>query len=448
MIEKCRELCRKYTNLSEAEVDCIIGYLDRLQEIADRRRSNVYIDCLTHHPQSAIIIHETFPTTVKPLYSSSLVGKVIKTYNEPAVERGFSLGIPTEGVATIKVPEITGVIQSVYPIVYEGKVIANIILEMKTEEYKAAQLKKYEDSFKDLNLVYLLEQLPEAVFVVDRQGDIVYCNSMAAKLFIRLGYVDSVVGMKSENVIVSLEQDICQFQMSGRMLETKKFRLMQNNPWIGVMIRDITEKEELKRSRGLIQTEYRELIHSMKNSLFLLKGICEQKKEHSEKAEVSHAYEEMSDLVSSLVMIMELKLDCGEKRLDIRKVLWELAEGIVGLNSEESQGITVEVIGDEIEFSSGEINAIVVVVYELLCNALKYAFPEHKDGCHIKIQVERDDFFSQIKVSDNGCGFDPGTAYTKSNGFKLIRTIIRERLNGRLVIHSSEKGTIVSFDIC
>lgn len=447
MIEKCRELCRKYTDLSEEEIDCIIEHLGKLQEIADKKNSNVFIDCLTYHPQSAIIVNETFPQNGASIYPALISGKVIKIYNEPAVERGFSLGVPTEGVTAIEVPGTKDVIQSAYPIVYKGKVIAMIILEKKIEEYGSSREEKSDWVGLDYSVEYILEQIPEPVIVVEESGTVVYCNQPATELYALLGYVDPIPGMKSDNIIASLEHERYQFQMRGRTIEMKKFKLMDNSSLVGVMLKDITESEKIKKSNSSLLTEYRELVHSVKNSLFLLKGICEQKQEQSIHESIEGAYEEMSGLISSLAMVMELKLNSGQERMDIRTILSELAERIIELNTGTNKKISIEVTGDDIQFNSGETNAIVVVVYELICNALKYAFI-HKDSGHIQIMVKRKEFFSQIMVTDNGCGFEVDTAFKKSNGLKLINTIVRERLNGRMVVCSSENGTNVSFDIC
>lgn len=446
MIERCRELCQKYTELDDTEIACVVSHLDMLQEIADKEESNVYIDCLTYNSQSAIIVGEAKPTNVESIYHKPLLGMVIKTYNEPAVERGFQLGVPTTGVIAIEVPSVNKIIQSVFPIVFEGKVIAVLIYEKKLEHYFPQTTEVRNDPILDASTEWLVSHMSEAIVIVDEDGRIGYCNEEARQLFAILGYADTILGMRGENLITLGQVDDYQYKMSGYTLQVKKFKLNPNSEKQCVIIKDITAIKKLESDNRVLLAEHREAVHSAKNGLFLLKGVCDRKGDHIEDEQVKLALRELSNRIMSLMMTMEFKLKSGQKNLDIRSILTELGERLIAVEGETGAQICLEVTGDEVLLDSESTNAVVLVTFELICNSMKYAFDNRTSG-RIRITIEKEDFVSYITVADDGCGFEPSKVSAKSDGIKLIGDIVRERLNGKLVIKSSEKGTVASFGI-
>ena len=50
-----------------------------------------------------------------------------------------------------------------------------------------------------------------------------------------------------------------------------------------------------------------------------------------------------------------------------------------------------------------------------------------------------------LTVSDNGCGFDP-SAPRRSLGLRIVESTVRDRLRGKLTIHSDCGGTRAAFD--
>lgn len=445
MINECRELCRKYTVLTENQIDFISSFLDKLQDIADKEESNVYIDCLTFNENFMIVIGEARPINAEPIYRESLIGLVIKTYKEPAVERAFRIGVPTVGVLGKEMPTADKVIQSAFPIIFEGDVIAVLIYEKKFEQYLPVNSKN-PAGFLDLQTEQILCNISEAIVIVDEDGYICYSNKEADRLLSSLGYVDAIIGMKSENIISSAEGDHYRFQMSGHTLEGRKFKLVTNSGKICIAIKDITDSELLGKENKNLLTAYQELKHSMKNSLMLLKNICEKKEEKAPSNEAKEAYREMSNRIMSLMTTLELKLKVEEREVNIKSILTELCNRLISLEADPDTEITLSVEGEDILFGDEITNAVVLVVYELICNILKYAFKSREYG-KIRIRIMRDYVISYIIVEDDGCGYEVSKENQKSVGLSLIRAIVEDRLNGSLIIESSNKGTKVTFDI-
>lgn len=446
MINECRELCSKYTVLTENQIDFIISFLDKLQDIADREDSNVYIDCLTYNENSMIVVGESRPKKGNSIYRESLMGLVIKTYKEPAVERAFRVGVPTVGVLGREMPTVDKVIQSAFPIIYEGNVIAVLIYEKKFEKYLPVNSKKNPGGFLDPQTEQILSRISEAIVIVDEDGFICYSNHEAERLLSSLGYVDAIIGMRSENIISSAEADDYRFQMSGHTLEGRKFKLGDNSQKVCIAIKDITDSELLRKENKNLLTGYQELKHSMKNSLMLLRNITEKKEEKAPTDEVKQAYREMSNRIMSLMTTLELKLKVEEREANIKSILTELCNRLIDLEANPDTEIKFSIEGDDLSLGDEITNAIVLVIYELICNILKYAFKGRNHG-QIKIRLMKEYVVSYIIVEDDGCGFEVSQENQKSVGLGLIKSIVEDRLNGSLIIESGDKGTKVTFDI-
>jgi signal transduction histidine kinase/ligand-binding sensor domain-containing protein len=96
--------------------------------------------------------------------------------------------------------------------------------------------------------------------------------------------------------------------------------------------------------------------------------------------------------------------------------------------------VRVEASGRPIPLGAGVEHDILMVAREAVHNAVKHACPTE-----VRIQVHFDDDKFQMRVLDNGCGFDPQRALTApGEHFGLLGMRERvERLGGRLEIRSS-----------
>ena len=87
-----------------------------------------------------------------------------------------------------------------------------------------------------------------------------------------------------------------------------------------------------------------------------------------------------------------------------------------------------------------------LVVNELVTNAVEHAFEGREEG-HIRISFEAGTLAHTVTVTDDGCGFDPTELQMSSLGLKIAEATVKDRLHGRLSLHSDNSGSIASFDM-
>jgi two-component sensor histidine kinase len=89
-----------------------------------------------------------------------------------------------------------------------------------------------------------------------------------------------------------------------------------------------------------------------------------------------------------------------------------------------------------------------LIVNELITNALKYAFPDHRraaSACEIVVAADWDGSTYTLTITDNGVGLptDLDWTTTPTLGLRLIRMLGQHQLRGQLTVDGTQ-GTRVS----
>ena len=87
--------------------------------------------------------------------------------------------------------------------------------------------------------------------------------------------------------------------------------------------------------------------------------------------------------------------------------------------------------------------ALVLVLTELVQNAVEHAFPDHRpDGC-VEVGAQRSRGRLAVTVTDDGIGLPAGFAADRSDrlGLQIVRTLVSAELGGSLELRSRNDGT-------
>ena len=123
------ELCKKYTKLSEKDIKILESVKLTLQYTADLVGTDIFINCLIHNSDKAVVVAEAKPSGGLSAYNGTVVGQMALRENEPAVFRAFEIAMPIRDLKAIT-QENKSVKQDVVPIINSnGMVIAVLIKE-------------------------------------------------------------------------------------------------------------------------------------------------------------------------------------------------------------------------------------------------------------------------------------------------------------------------------
>ena len=189
----------------------------------------------------------------------------------------------------------------------------------------------------------------------------------------------------------------------------------------------------------------KEIHHRVKNNLEMVKSLIALQSAQIEDSATKDAMIASQNRVQSMGIIHQ-KLYQGENlgSIEMKDYFLNLSEGILDTFNADDK-VKIECAMDNLDLDVDTAVPIGLIVNELLTNALKYAFPEHKKG-EISISLEKtENNHLKLKVADNGVGKVKGLA-AKGTGFgsQLVR-LLTQQLNGKMT-ERTEQGTLIEFD--
>ncbi len=188
----------------------------------------------------------------------------------------------------------------------------------------------------------------------------------------------------------------------------------------------------------------KEIHHRVKNNLELVKSLISLQSAQLEDSAAKEAMMASQNRVQSMGIIHQ-KLYQGENlgSIEMKDYFLNLGEGILDTFNAEDK-VKIECAMDNLELDVDTAVPIGLIVNELLTNALKYAFPENRNGT-IQINLFQPNPESlSLTVSDNGVGKNIGLS-PQGTGFgsQLIQ-LLTQQLNGTIQ-EKNENGTAVEF---
>lgn len=453
-----RNLCEKYTNLTEEDIDIIIEKSEVLADIASKTDQDVFIDCPCIQISEAVVVAEALKKD--SLYQLSTLGCIVREEDEPAVFRTFRSGEETEEVeATIFSSRLEGrVIQNVQPIKNKDKTIGVLIFERPTKEdwpLKRNTKKLMANTAGTLPIlkdcVWITEYFDDALIIVSENGVILYRNTVAAKLYRKQGYVYDILGQEYSKVSLHGEllpkdgkRSEADMKIGAYYYRIRQFNLKDKGVFL-IVIRDITELRINEQELILKSTAIQEIHHRIKNNLQTVHSLLRLQWRRAKSVETQTALSDAMNRILSIATTHESLLYSGVDEISLFTVIEEIKKNFTDLMNLEKQKIEIDVTGDDLRVSSDISSSTALVINELIQNSLKYAFENRKNG-RITIAVSEGNMgYANITVTDNGTGYEVQQE-NKSLGLKIVENLVQNKLKGRLEIQSGNGGTQVTFD--
>jgi len=173
------------------------------------------------------------------------------------------------------------------------------------------------------------------------------------------------------------------------------------------------------------ETLLREIHHRVKNNLQIISSLLHFQSKKLHAAEDVSTFEELRQRIFAMTLVHErLYRSRDVARVDfggyVRALAAELARSF-----ERQRGARVNVATDDLHLPIETAVPCALLVCELMTNALRYAFPDPREGT-VTVSVRATDGRVVLSVDDDGVGFpdnfDPGTK--RSFGWKLVRTLV------------------------
>ncbi|HYW22376.1 MAG TPA: PAS domain-containing protein [Nodularia sp. (in: cyanobacteria)] len=193
-------------------------------------------------------------------------------------------------------------------------------------------------------------------------------------------------------------------------------------------------KASLKEKEVLLQ----EIHHRVKNNLGIVSGLLQMQCRRTEDAQAIAILRDSHNRIASIALVHE-KLYGSEKLgdIDFAQYIPDLITHLFDSYNVSSNRIQLNI---QVNHASLDIETAIpcgLIINELVSNALKYAFPEHRSG-EIQIKFYQESGQNLILIlRDNGVGLptDFDSKKSKTLGLTLVNGLVKQ-IRGKLDINS------------
>ncbi|AZG48558.1 sensor histidine kinase [Gordonia insulae] len=492
------DLLAEHTKLSDAAA----GHLQRLvaewQLLADLSFADLLMSVRTENGD-IVTVAQCRPNTASTVFPSDEVGTVVAASGQgggtdgrggPQLERAFT----ADRVLRDEDPEWLGAVairREAVPVGFEGDGAVAVLtraVDLTHPRLPSPLELAYQDSANDLCQMVADGTFPhqegnprglstpragDGFVRVDEHGMVVYASPNALSAFHRMGWTTELTHTRLSEVASSLLTDPFESDDVATMIDaavgtsappagpyrdvgmrmeadarraTVLIRAVPLRPrgrssGAVVLIRDVTEVK--RRDLALISKDatIREIHHRVKNNLQSVSALLRLQARRTTNPEARGALTEAVRRVASIALVHELLSGSVDEEVDLDEVVARLVPILVDVASGDA---TIQVRHrDRLGVLSAELAMpLVMVLTELIQNAIEHGFDATTVDNEIEIVADRDVRQMRIAVRDNGSGLPDGFEMANSDrlGLQIVQTLVSIELGGTLTMGPNPSG--------
>ena len=481
------DLLAEHTVLPGSAVDHLHAVVGEWQLLADLSFAD-YLMWVRRDDGVLVCVAQCRPNTAPTVLQTDAVGSVVAADRLPLVAETFASGaaVPKSAVGEQHSWQLPGQNVGASPVRYRDQVVA-VLTQHQTEvaagrmsgHLETAYRECAEDllhmiadgNFPDVGDVAMSRSTPRAgdgFIRLDVDGDVAYASPNALSAYHRMGLTSELEGhnlMKVTRPLISDPfeaqevaehvQDLLAGGKSMRMevdaggatvlLRTLPLVVHGNNAGAAILIRDVTEVK--RRDRALISKDatIREIHHRVKNNLQTVAALLRLQARRTANAEGREALIESVRRVSSIALVHDALSMSVDEQVNLDEVIDRILP-IMNDVASVDRPIRINRVGDLGVLDSDRATALIMVITELVQNAIEHAFDVASPGGSVTIIAERSARWLDVVVHDDGRGLPEGFSMEKSDslGLQIVRTLVSAELDGSLGMREGvERGTDV-----
>ncbi|MFI5509628.1 sensor histidine kinase [Mycobacterium sp. NPDC051804] len=228
------------------------------------------------------------------------------------------------------------------------------------------------------------------------------------------------------------------------LLRTLPLVVHGNAVGAAVLIRDVTEVK--RRDRALLSKDatIREIHHRVKNNLQTVAALLRLQARRTNNAEGREALIESVRRVSSIALVHDALSMSVDEEVNLDEVVDRILPIMndVAAPVDSDNPIRINRVGELGVLDADRATALIMVITELVQNAIEHAFDRStQQGC-VTIRAERSARWLDVVVHDDGRGLPEGFSLEKSDrlGLQIVRTLVSAELDGSLGMHEVDTG--------
>src|SRR3954454_25333328 len=301
---------------------------------------------------------------------------------------------------------------------------------------------------------------------LEPDGTIIYASPNALSAFNRLGVTGNVLSEPVDALTSTVVDDpfdatdlagavaeaidgwhpaSVELEGGGAVIRFRALPLRPRGETLGalLLLQDVTELR--RRDRQILSKDatIREIHHRVKNNLQTVAALLRLQARRVSVPGARAALEESMRRVQSIALVHETLSVSIDESVDFDEVVDRLLVMLSDVMGSASR-ITVDRQGSFGEIAAEAATALVLVLTELVQNAIEHAFPEERDGT-VSVVADRARGHLTVDIIDDGVGLSDEFTTERSDrlGLQIVRTLVSAELNGTVEFkrHPDTGGT-------
>ncbi|MDT4932572.1 MAG: two-component system, sensor histidine kinase PdtaS [Pseudonocardiales bacterium] len=304
----------------------------------------------------------------------------------------------------------------------------------------------------------------DGVVRLEPDGTIIYASPNALSAFRRLGVNGNVLGepvdaltntvaddpFDASDLAAAVDAAILGGQPASIEVDgggaTVLFRALPLRPrgeTLGALLlmQDVTELRRRDRQIMSKDATIREIHHRVKNNLQTVAALLRLQARRVTVPEARAALEESMRRVSSIALVHETLSVSIDEEVDFDEIVDRLLVMLSDVMGSAAR-VRVRRSGSFGEIPAEVATALVLVLTELVQNAIEHAFPDAAEGL-VEVLAERGRGRLTVTIRDDGVGLpaDFGSERSDRLGLQIVRTLLSAELAGTVDFGAHDGGT-------
>ncbi len=470
------DLLAEHTVLPGNAVDHLHAVVGEWQLLADLSFAD-FLMWVRRDDGRVVCVAQVRPNTAPTVLLADAVGTVAEASTVPIIATAFDSG--AIGRATIDGPD-GGLNVEAVPVRHGSHVVAVLTHQTSLAPRQASPLEvAYVDCAADLLLMLSEGTFPnvgdlamsrssprvgDGFIRLDKAGVVTFASPNAISAYHRMGLTAELEGHNLVAVTRPLISDPFEAQelanhvrdslgggssmrmevdAGGAAVLLRTLPLLAHGAAVGaaVLIRDVTEVK--RRDRALLSKDatIREIHHRVKNNLQTVAALLRLQARRTTNAEGREALIESVRRVSSIALVHDALSMSVDEEVNLDQVIDRILPIMNDVATVDSP-IRINREGDLGVLDADRATALIMVITELVQNAIEHAFDSTTAAGCVTIRSERSARWLDVVVHDDGRGLPGGFSLEKSDrlGLQIVRTLVSAELDGSLGMHDVPDG--------
>jgi two-component sensor histidine kinase len=204
-----------------------------------------------------------------------------------------------------------------------------------------------------------------------------------------------------------------------------------------VLVGDVTEVRNRDRQLLSKDATIREIHHRVKNNLQTVAALLRLQARRVESPDARAALEESVRRVASIAMVHETLAVSLDEKVDFDGIVDRL---LLSLGDVAGAGTRVRLTraGAFGILVADVATPLVMVLTEIVQNAVEHGFPEDSDTGTVTVSAYRHGRRVSVVVADDGAGLPPAFSLDASDrlGLQIVRTLVTSELGGTIDVRA------------